>query len=135
MYKKVFALCAISLLIIMALVAVACSSNNPGKNIIGKWIIVKEQLVHRDRGPVQNVFIGSGIEFLSDKTYINIAPNNFAPFTNKGTWTILDDGRIKIDGGGKPTFATIQGNQMIIDDPNNSIYKVYKLILEKKTAK
>ncbi len=144
MYRKVFFFSTLSLLIIIACISFGCSSKDPAKEIIGTWVVVKEQpgavntkaLLPGQSVPKseEDLFKGVSIEFFSDKTYI-AKGSLWQGFVTNGQWTILDDGRIKLqDMGHDPFVVIIKENQMIFDI-SIGIYSSYKIVLEKKPAR
>ncbi len=92
MNRKIFTLCALSLLIIIAFVSLAWGFNLE-KDVIGKWNFKEAVLFNSkiDSMTTKNQK-GATLEFFPDKTYLLEEPHG----QNSGSWVLLDDGRIKM---------------------------------------
>ena len=76
--KKTKRICGLLLTFTLALFVLGCGSVK--KEILGKW--------HRENDPDKRTYI----EFFSDNTFVSNESS-----ARKGTWTILDDGRLKVE--------------------------------------
>jgi hypothetical protein len=100
MFKKRFCNGTYLLLIV---IFIACGNNldKLDKKVIGKWTIESNVFIRDNIKGTEKQLNGLKIEFLSDKTYIATG------LWGSGKWTILDDGRIKIEIPGIFAFASI----------------------------
>ena len=86
------------------------------QDVQGKWLAVKKKLILLGGGQM----VGFEIEFFNDKSVM--LPSG------KGTWKILEDGRLQIDVPGIVMLGSLEGNMLTITMPNNQ----GKIIFKKK---
>jgi hypothetical protein len=115
-FKKI----AVVYLVVITLL-LQCGSSTaakpPESKIIGKWMSVKFNTGEGIWVPeYAQVFLGNcEAEFFNDTTVL-FKNSNYQ--RDKGGWTILEDGRIKINIGKSFIFGILQGDTLKLDFPD-----------------
>ena len=95
-----------------------CSKSSPPppkvEEVTGKWVAVKKEAYTLGGGQQ----VGFSIEFFSDKTVMLPA--------GKGSWDILNDGRVKIELAGMTMHGSLQEKFLTITMPDNQGMVVFK---------
>jgi hypothetical protein len=113
----------------MAILSSGCAEDDPAKEIIGTWVIVKDVQIGRNEFKENKDAVGIEFEFFSDKTYmVSIRGEKLEP----REWVLLDDGRIKMAVMLGTGIGVIKNKQLVVDISGRF---PEQLILEKKTAK
>jgi hypothetical protein len=96
------------IIILCLLLTFTGCSNNESK-IVGKWKCIKSETIHHGKKTIETnpsvIF-----EFLSDNTVL--PRGGFGG--GQGRWTILSDGRVKIDFGLALMFGSFDGSNLIL---------------------
>jgi len=102
--KKTKRICGLLLTFTLALFVLGCGGVE--KEILGKW---------NPNYPEEEIIPGNYLEFFSDNTYMWKEGSDI----EGGKWTILDDGRLKLESDSRPYVVEvkIEGDKMIEVDP------------------
>ena len=84
------------------------------QDVQGKWVAVKKEAYTLGGGDT----VGFAIEFFNDKSVM--LPSG------KGTWKILEDGRLQIDVPGIVMLGSLEGDMLTITMPNNQGKVIFK---------
>lgn len=91
------------LFLIVSILACGCSDQS---KLVGKWSCVGRSTDYKPKA----------IEFFKDKTLVIIVDKSTGEYTYGGTYSLLDDGRVKMDIGGWYTdFALFNGKMLTMD--------------------
>lgn len=115
MRKSIVYLFGIIGIIIMAMTCIGCSDDS--SKLVGKWECIEaiptNKIMSNIQKLINEVFIGQKIEFFSDGT--------FAIKEGSGKWSILKDGRIKMETSNKIIIlAKLNDDSLQIEWTNES---------------